>query len=712
MIKWKVWVAIISGLSLICPGICEPIKRSEYNKMPKLFQYEYYDDCLFADPEVEATYCMVRAVIKPDNGSELWRLIEEFSSKRKLHLNHAALDRGICIGDVKEMMDKYRGVNVSELVVPKFDINFPYKIKHDAFKNTAAYIQNYSEIASIIINKDLSEKHGLKAYTEIEYCDRTGVDEFPIDNLDIAFVVIMAVLIILVFLSSWYDYQCKVGFGLNHYREDLPTQKSMLLASFSVIRNWYRLTVRAREPLNRDLRVIQAVRYHTFTLTLIGHASILVQPRTGWVLEQKYRELQTMIIVNGFQIVSTFIGISGLVFTIMFIHKMQELGKKPGWLTIITVTVNRYIRLSPVYALVLLFKTTWFIRLQDGPFWRRGVETERTFCRRNWWINLLYFNNYYKLEEPCMQHSWFLASDFQLSIIGLIVVTAVVRFPKIKVFLLAMVTGISVFIPAVVVYKNGLDGVTIFSPEARRFIFWYDEVYHKTYLPTHMNLIIYMFGIITGLLYFQFKKSNCNFGTHWLFRITWYSLFLLGPGLFLTGRIFYVNDFPKPSLWMSIYFAAARVLWALIIVVGFFGFVYRVNKPVTRLLSIRFFEILGRLTYGAYVVHFFIIKMMFYNVRELSNLSVFDISTKLHGTLYLSLILSLAMALLVELPISAIQKQLLAGLMKQKRRGSHNHVVPEENANGKKNTPTNNGGYANDAFSSSFKENVELQQRL
>lgn len=118
----------------------------------------------------------------------------------------------------------------------------------------------------------------------------------------------------------------------------------MLLASFSVIRNWYRLTARSREPLNRDLRVIQAIRYHTYTLVLIGHASILVQPRTGWVMEQKYRELQTMIIVNGFQIVSTFIGISGLVFTIMFIQKMQETGRKPGWLTIVIVTVNRYIR--------------------------------------------------------------------------------------------------------------------------------------------------------------------------------------------------------------------------------------------------------------------------------------------------------------------------------------------------------------------------------
>ncbi|EAT39710.1 AAEL008518-PA, partial [Aedes aegypti] len=479
--------------------------------MPKMFEYDQYDDCLFSDPEeVQATFCLVRVVIKPDNGSELWRLIESFSSNRKLHFNHALLDRGICIGDVEEMKKRIGGENASDLVVPKFEIDFPYKIQHNPFRNADAYMSNYSEIVSIIINKDLSKRHKLKAYTEIEYCDRTGVDEFPIDHLDIAFLVILFVLLLLMFLSSCYDYRSKVGFGLNHYRENLPTRRSMLLVSFSFLRNWYRLTSRSKEPIYRDLRPMQSVRYFSFTLMLIGHASLLVLPRTAWVMEQKYRELETMIIVNGFQIISTFIVLGGFVFTVMFVQKMQETGRKPGWVEIVMITVNRYIRLTPVYGLLLLFEATWYIRLHDGPFWRRGAETELTFCRRNWWINLLYFNNYYKQEEPCMQHSWYLACDFQLSIVGLILVTAILRFPKIKVFLLAVVTSISVAIPALVVYKNAFEGVSIFSPEARRFNFWYDEGYKKTYLPTHMYLVHYLFGIISGFLYFKLKNSNCN----------------------------------------------------------------------------------------------------------------------------------------------------------------------------------------------------------
>lgn len=118
----------------------------------------------------------------------------------------------------------------------------------------------------------------------------------------------------------------------------------MLLSSFSAIRNWYRLVSHSRDPTSRDLRMIQAIRHLTFVLTLIGHASMMVQSRTGWIVEQKYRELATMIIINGFQIVTTFFTISGLVFTITYVEKMRESGRKPGVLEIVIITVNRYIR--------------------------------------------------------------------------------------------------------------------------------------------------------------------------------------------------------------------------------------------------------------------------------------------------------------------------------------------------------------------------------
>ncbi|XP_055620346.1 nose resistant to fluoxetine protein 6-like [Toxorhynchites rutilus septentrionalis] len=697
---WKTMLVLIFSLLVINAGKCDLMKRSEYNKMPKMFEFENYDDCLYSDPEVKATYCVVKAVIKPNASSELWKTIENFSSNKKLHLNHAVLDRGLCIYNVEEELAKFKDVNTSGLVVSKFDIDFPYNMRHDPFRNKLEYVKNYSEIVSIKINKDLDEKHGLKAYTEIEYCDRAEMNEYPIDYLDVFFLIVVATLITLTASSTWYDYKCKVGFGLDHYREDMPNRKSMYLASFSVIRNWYRLTAHSRTPLNRDLRMIQSVRYHTFIITLIGHASILVQPRSGWILEQKYRELATMIIVNGFQIVTTFFAISALVFTISFVEKLRESGRKPSIMTIVLVTVNRYIRLTPVYAVVLLFEATWFIRLLDGPMWRTGVEPHLTFCRRNWWINLLYLNNYMKLEEPCMQHSWYLACDFQLSFIGLILVTLILRMPRIKIPLLATMTAVSLIIPALVVYQNAFEGVLIFSPEAKRFVFLYEKAYQLAYLPAHMNFNMYIWGVMVGLLYYKLKSLSYNLGSKMFFRVIWYLCFIISPAMFLLGKLFYVNDFPTPSIWMSIYFAATRGCWALILSIGFIGFLYRVNKPVARFMNIRIFEILGRLTYGAYIGHFAIMKMMFYSERELSNLDTFAIAVKIHATVLLSYMLSVVLTLGIELPTSAIQKQLFKQYLK---RSAEEENLGSPKANGLK-------GHTNVFFKDSFNGKIDINQ--
>lgn len=77
-------------------------------------------------------------------------------------------------------------------------------------------------------------------------------------------------------------------------------------------------------------------------------------------------------------------------------------------------------RLTPVYMLLLAFNATWLVKMQDGPLWAHISDTERTFCRNNWWANLFYVNNIFTVSEPCFQHGWYLAADFQMFIVGTI----------------------------------------------------------------------------------------------------------------------------------------------------------------------------------------------------------------------------------------------------------------------------------------------------
>lgn len=51
-------------------------------------------------------------------------------------------------------------------------------------------------------------------------------------------------------------------------------------------------------------------------------------------------------------------------------------------------------RLTPLLAIVILFNSTLMVHLFRGPIWDSCVAEEYRNCRKNWWTNLLYINNF------------------------------------------------------------------------------------------------------------------------------------------------------------------------------------------------------------------------------------------------------------------------------------------------------------------------------
>jgi hypothetical protein len=53
--------------------------------------------------------------------------------------------------------------------------------------------------------------------------------------------------------------------------------------------------------------------------------------------------------------------------------------------------------LTPTYAMIMLVLSTLLIHVGSGPFWFE-IERAANNCANNWWINLLYINNYINQE--------------------------------------------------------------------------------------------------------------------------------------------------------------------------------------------------------------------------------------------------------------------------------------------------------------------------
>lgn len=121
-----------------------------------------------------------------------------------------------------------------------------------------------------------------------------------------------------------------------------------------------------------------------------------------------------MLVVNGINIVQSFFVIGGfLTGFLFFVHVEKD--KSSGWLLFLKAVILRYVRFAPLLLLTILMHSTWLYRVGSGPLWDKVNFAERQFCRQNWWINMLFMDNYINVEEKCLIHTWYLAADFWLS---------------------------------------------------------------------------------------------------------------------------------------------------------------------------------------------------------------------------------------------------------------------------------------------------------
>jgi peptidoglycan/LPS O-acetylase OafA/YrhL len=127
--------------------------------------------------------------------------------------------------------------------------------------------------------------------------------------------------------------------------------------------------------------------------------------------------MKSMIVVNGGNLVQTFFFISGFLnsVTLLSYDEKNHIRKITLFLRAI---IYRIVRFVPVLLFLVLLHATWLHRFDDGPFLDKFTVYERQSCRKNMWTNLLLINNYISGDMKCMIHTWYLATDFQLGIIG------------------------------------------------------------------------------------------------------------------------------------------------------------------------------------------------------------------------------------------------------------------------------------------------------
>lgn len=137
---------------------------------------------------------------------------------------------------------------------------------------------------------------------------------------------------------------------------------------------------------------------------IAGHAMLFMVGGPQLNADFYAREIHLVrnaFLLNSPLLVDTFLLISGFLFAHLV---LVELEKRRGRVNFGMLYVFRYVRLTPAYLAVIAVYATWLPRLGSGPLWqaRMGLEQER--CRRSWWLNVLYVNNYVGTDDIVSVH--------------------------------------------------------------------------------------------------------------------------------------------------------------------------------------------------------------------------------------------------------------------------------------------------------------------
>lgn len=313
----------------------------------------------------------------------------------------------------------------------------------------------------------------------------------------------------------------------------------------------------------------------------------------------------------------------------------------------LTWLIMRYLRLTPAYAAIIGVSMV-LPAFGSGPFWQESINQMGTTCRRNWWINLTYLNNFIETDKLCLIHSWYLSNDWQFFSLTLLLFGIFYKskkFALLIVVLLIISTSAATF--AITVANDFPPTIVTTSPAiAERWQF-----IHTLYYKPWPHLSSYLIGLITGYLIVIKDRLYLNK----LSRCSIWILFSL-VGLTLLNSIYPWNvGIPVEPLLAGLHSATFRTLWATCCAWLIFALVTKPQNPLAKFLSWQGFQITSRLTYCAYLVHPLIIYYHFGTLRERLDSSIYGQFHRYTATLLITYLFALILSLIVESPSIQLQ---------------------------------------------------------
>ncbi|KAG8190540.1 hypothetical protein JTE90_004115 [Oedothorax gibbosus] len=417
-----------------------------------------------------------------------------------------------------------------------------------------------------------------------------------------------------------------------------------ILRTFSLYLNSEKFFARSKD--GNSLSFFNGMRFISFTWVVINHT---------WGIYEKWRMLTyrsflkmddeidgyiTVPVIEGAHVaVDTFFMISGflLVYT-----TWKRLVLSGGKLNVFRFMIQKFWRLYPSLGVTITLFLVYHY-YGSGPIFKVSTQESFSACYTHWMWNFLFINNWWRVNDMCLPHTWFLSALMQSHLVGVILLIVAYRYPFAGVMLGASIAvGTSILLALINIFNN--HPMPIFFT-LKDMDFKYDfinMVHFKTY--THINT--YLIGMVVGFLLLKYndrKMKNVHKVCGWVLAVLLALYVMEGKYVSTDNRAF-----------IALYNATHRTAWALAI--GWVTYICATGHGgiVNRFLSWHGFELLSNISYSAYLLHILVIFYRNTSLTERFPYGEVEIVCEIVLVTVISCIMSVLAYIAVEMPFTAI----------------------------------------------------------
>ncbi|XP_003741888.1 nose resistant to fluoxetine protein 6-like [Galendromus occidentalis] len=324
---------------------------------------------------------------------------------------------------------------------------------------------------------------------------------------------------------------------------------------FSARANYLKITNTTLVPESRSLDCVHGIRALSALWILYAHVFVKDWGNTDSALTVAwmFKSPSGVIINQSLLALETFFALLGFTMYRIIAHVRKQTDMS-AWKLALIVILRRAVRfiVTGMGAMAVFYVLPL---ITSGPSIDYMYPYLEKFCNVRWWSYAIFINNFWTMEEACVENQWYTAADMQIVCILILPICLLTREPGKSIRILLCLVGGSMVYVASLTYYYGAPPIFFLQPE--RVIATLHLAFHMhTHSLTHLSPAAV--GVLGG--YLMDKYKDVDLGST-VYRAGWilYSALIIAFGM--ASCIW--NDRGYASVSESVLYAAiSRPLWA------------------------------------------------------------------------------------------------------------------------------------------------------